>query len=55
MAVTATQAIKKFFEADGGRRLSMEELKALTHEERQELGELSAKALGEEFTLTPKK
>ncbi|GEM_PF-5334260 len=35
-------AIKKFFEANGGRKVSLEELKSLTDAERKELGELAA-------------
>lgn len=33
-------AIKAFFEANNGRKVSMEEMKALSIEERQELGDL---------------
>ena len=48
-------AIKTYFEQDdkvspgGGRRVEMAELKALTSEERDELGELCAVALGIEL------
>jgi hypothetical protein len=38
-------AIKKFFEADGGRKVTMEELKLLTNADREELGELAASAI----------
>jgi hypothetical protein len=43
------QALKAFFEADGGRPLTLEELKKLTSEERRELAELAAKAMGIEL------
>lgn len=33
-------AIKTFFESDGGRKVSMEEMKALTADERAYLGDL---------------
>ncbi len=42
-------AIKKYFESNGGRKIQMSEMKELTHEERQELGEMCAKELGEPF------
>lgn len=38
-------AIKKFFELNGGRKISMDELKALSIDERNELGKLCAEAL----------
>lgn len=34
-------AIKRFFEADGGRKVEMSEMKALTVEDRAELGPLA--------------
>lgn len=34
-------AIKRFFELDGGRQVTMAEMKALTKEDREELGELA--------------
>lgn len=37
--------IKKFFEMDGGRKVEMSEMKALTPEDRQELGLLAGEAL----------
>jgi hypothetical protein len=39
-------AIKAFFEANGGRKVSMEEFRALSTAERNELGQLCAAALG---------
>lgn len=43
-------AIKRYFEADpNGRPVSMDELKALSKEERQELGRWACAELGEEF------
>lgn len=47
--MTKFKAIKTFFEADGGRRVGMDELKALSEKDRQELGELAAKELGVEL------
>ena len=40
------KAIRTFFEADGARKLSLDELKALTSEDRAELGKLAAEKLG---------
>lgn len=41
-------AIRKFFkEGNAGREVSMQELKDLTHAERDELGELCREALSE--------
>lgn len=40
-------AIKTFFERDGGRRVTLDELRALNDAERQELAELCAKELGQ--------
>ena len=45
--MTKYQAIKTFFEADGGRKVSMDELKALSTDERNELATLAASELGE--------
>lgn len=39
------KGIKTFFEADGGRKVEMSELKALTREDREELGRLSWEAI----------
>lgn len=50
MAITSVKAIQTFFEKDGGRKVSMHELKALTDEDKTELGRVRAAALGEEFT-----
>lgn len=47
--MTTIAAIKAFFEADGGRKISMDEMRALTSDERAELGQLCAKALGVEL------
>jgi len=44
--VSNVQAIKEFFEANGGRKIGMEEMKALSNNERKELGALAASALG---------
>ena len=41
------QAIKTVMEADGGRKLTMKELKDLTPEQRQELGDMCREHLGE--------
>lgn len=43
------EAIKKFFEADGGKPLPATELKAFTKDERTELAILCAEALGVEL------
>jgi hypothetical protein len=47
MPIGKIEAIKKFFEAGGGRKLAMSELQALTPAERQELAVLCAVELGE--------
>jgi hypothetical protein len=44
--VSSMVAIKRYFEADGGRKCEMNELKALTPKDRAELGPLCAVALG---------
>lgn len=50
----AIPAIKRFFEAEpNGRKVTMDELKNLGHEDRQELGALACEALGEEFESSP--
>lgn len=52
----AITALKKFFEPEPhGRKVSMTEIKDLTHAERQELGRLAAEALGETFEPTEAK
>lgn len=40
------EAIKTFFEANGGRKVTMDELKALSRAERDELGSLAAAEMG---------
>ena len=47
----AISAIKTYFGDDGphGRDVTMAEIKALSKEERQEIGRMAAEALGEEF------
>jgi hypothetical protein len=40
------EAIKTFFEADGGRKVTMAEFKELSQDERAELGRLCKEALG---------
>lgn len=42
-------AIKTFFEKDGGRKVSMDEIKALSGPERDELATLAAAELGEKL------
>jgi len=39
-------AIKRYFETDGGKKIKMEEMQALSKDERDELGALCAAALG---------
>lgn len=51
MEVSNVQAIKEFFEANGGRKVSMDEMKALSNDARRELGQLAAAALG--HTIKP--
>lgn len=46
---TTIVAIKRFFESDGGRKIEMKELQALSGEERQELGKLAAVELDVEL------
>lgn len=40
------QAIRAFFESDGGRKITMDEMKALSMEDKKELGALCAEKLG---------
>lgn len=47
------EAIKAFFAQDGGRPVTVGELKALTSDDRTELANLAAKALDVEL-ITPK-
>lgn len=50
MSITSMPAIKRYFESEPhGRKCTMEELKALSPEERTELGQMAAKELGEEW------
>ena len=44
--MTNIKAIKTFFEADGGKKIEMAECKALSKEERNELGAMCCEALG---------
>lgn len=44
--VTNAAAIKTYFEADGGRKLTMAEFRALSDADKKELGALCAAALG---------
>lgn len=47
MAMTRVQAIKTFFESSCGRKVTMDEMKALTADDRKELADLAIKELGE--------
>lgn len=47
--MTNMKAIRTFFEADGGRKMTMDELKALSKEEREYLATEAAKQLGVEL------
>lgn len=49
------KAIKDFFEADGGRKVTTAELKELSNADRQELAELCAVELGRELLDPPTK
>lgn len=51
--MTNMKAIRTFFEADGGRKLTMDELKALPKEDRAELGALAAEKLGVKIAESP--
>lgn len=44
--LNSISAIKKFFEADGGRKVEMSEFRALSMQERHELASMCCKALG---------
>lgn len=48
--MTNTQAIKQFFEQGGGRKVTLDELKKLSNDERAQLGALAAAELGVEIT-----
>lgn len=52
LKLTRTAAIKRFFEDDGGRKVTVDELKKLSPEDRQELGTMCAQALGAEIVET---
>lgn len=47
--LNSISAIKKFFEADGGRKVEMSEFRALSIPERTELAKLCCAALGVEL------
>lgn len=51
MPITNVKAVRDYFEADGGRKVNMAELKALSKEDRIELGALAAIELG--TTIAP--
>jgi hypothetical protein len=54
--LSRVQAIKTFFESDGGRKMENREIMSLSGEEREEIGNLCGKALGVEIvSLTPGK
>lgn len=44
--MTDVAAIKRFFEADGARKVEMAEMKELSLDDRKELGRLARVALG---------
>lgn len=52
MPLTNVAAIKIFFDKDNGRKVTMEELKALSIDERAELGKLCAEKLNETIEVT---
>lgn len=47
--MTGLQALKQFLTKDGGRPLTMDEIKALSSDERRELCEMASKELGVEL------
>ncbi len=47
--VSSVIAIKRYFETDGGRNVTLQEIKDLPPEDRDELGPLAAKELGLEL------
>jgi hypothetical protein len=55
MKMTPVQAIREFFQKDGGREVRLDELKHLSSEERAELAKLSAVELGVELEIPVKK
>lgn len=48
--ILPVEAIRSYFETDGGRKVTLEELKALTVEDKMELAELAAQALNRLLT-----
>lgn len=51
--ISKVAAIKRYFEADGGRKLEMKELQALSKEDREWLAVEAAKVLGVELDTPP--
>jgi hypothetical protein len=51
--LTNVQAIRKYFESRGMRPVTMEELRELTPEQRERLGEACARMLGVERVQKP--
>ena len=49
--ITPVVAIREFFQADGGRKITVNECKPLTREDRIELGVLCAAELGPDVEL----
>lgn len=49
--ITNVKAIKEFFEANDGRKVTMAEMRELSSEERHELGRLCAEALGKKIEV----
>ena len=47
--MSRVEAIKRFFEADGGRKIENREVLDLSKEAREELGQMCATALGAEL------
>lgn len=50
--ITKMGAIRAFFESNGGRKVTMDEMKALSPDERTELAGPCAAALGKTLTQT---
>lgn len=46
------KAIREFFEKNGGRKTTIQELKALTEKDKEEMAPLCAKELGVELLAT---
>jgi hypothetical protein len=51
--LTNVQAIRKYFEVRGMRPVTLEELRDLTPEQRERLGEACARMLGAERVMKP--